>query len=460
MSPLFPQLPHHLGGYILTRLLDGGAETELYEATQARVNRKVILRILRPGTSRESETSFLNRARRSAAADELPHVAHVVESLRADGFWFLAQERPAGYSLTDLAAAGHMLTAPQVCRIIETVAEVSMLCESANLSIGSPEAADIYLDAANNSITLLSPVAKIGADAATMRRALAASISPMRPIGVDGEQRVLTLLQWLTGGYEDGSPIEWDTFRTTCADIRRQIEGGGVLPPQSAPNLSEARNRRRKTRTKRTMLRTVGAGIAAVLLIGSLGSIGLLFPQGAPATLSANHGGYLTCRRHGIVQRIKMRPVSVTEYEQFLLALDSMPDSQKEEINRGIPENCRNHLPEEWNQLIADARRQEAAGEPCPMTCVNYWDALAYTRHIGNGATLPDAAQLQLAHANGGGSGLMEWSASSTGNNPLNLYAKDTPLLIHMSGNAPPVPADHAAARSPKIGFRITIPAS
>ncbi len=459
MTPLFPQLPHHLGGYTLTRLLASGEESELYEGTQARVNREVILRILRPGTPREYERAFLNRARQSAAADELPHVARVVESLRAEGYWFLAQERPSGYSLADLSALGHILTAPQACRIIETAAEVCKLCENENLPIGTLEPSDIYLNA-HNQITLLSPVAKKEADAVTIRRALAACITPMRPVGVDGEQRILTLLQWLTVGYEDGTPIEWDTFRTTCTEIRRQIEKKGPPPPPPAPRLKEARNQRKKNRTKRTMLRSVGAGIAAVLLIGAMGSIGLLFPQAPPITLSVNHGGYLTCKRHGITQRISLQPVSVTEYEQFLLALAGMSDAQKAEINRGIPEDCLNHMPAEWEQLISTARQQEPAGQPCPMTCVNYWDALAYTRYIGNGATLPDAAQLQLVQANGGASGLLEWSASATGNNPLNLYAKDAPLLIHMTGNAPPIPAEQASERSPRIGFRIIIPAT
>ncbi len=453
MTPIFPQLPHNLGGYTLTRLLAGGEDTELYEATQARVGRAVILRILRPGMSRERESAFLNRARMCAAADELPHTARVVESLRADGLWFLAQERPSGYSLADLQALGHMLTAPQACRIIKTVAEVYTLCENAGLKVGALDAADIYLNA-ENTISLLSPSAKEEADSVTIRRTLAADISPMRPIGVDGEHRILTLLQWLTDGYEDGSPVDWDTFRNTCADVCRQLEESRPEPPP--PALNEARTRRKKSRTKRTLFRTAGIGIAALLTIGVMGAAGLLFPLGEPGILPADHEGFLTCRRHGITQRVMLRPVSVAEYEQFLLALENMSDAEKDAINRDVPEDCRDHLPAEWETLIAAANGQDAAARP--MVHVNYWDALAYARYIGNGATLPDASQLQVVHANSGASGLTEWSSSSTGSNPLELYAKDTPLLIRMAEAPTPVPADSPSMRRPQCGFRLAFP--
>lgn len=457
MNPLFPQLPHNLGGYTLTRLLASGEETELYEATQARVDRAVILSILRPGMARERESAFLNRARLCAAADVLPHTAQVVESLRADGLWFLAQERPSGYSLADLQALGHMLTAQQICSIIETMAEVYMLCENAGLRVGALNASDIYLNVKNN-ISLLPPPAKEETDAVTIRRELAAAIRPIRPVGVDGEHRILSLLQWLTDGYEDGTPIDWDTFRNACTEIRRQLEGDSPAPP--LPELNAARTRRKKNRNKRALFRFIRTGIPALLTIGILGAGGLLFPLGSPIILPADYEGFLTCKRHGITQRIMLHPVSVAEYEQFLLAMEHMSDAEKAIINRDIPEDCHDHLPPEWEQLTAAAHRQDTSAPPSPMVYVNYWDAVAYTRYIGNGATLPDAAQLQVVHANGGASGLTEWTSSSTGSNPLELYAKDTPLLIRMTAQPSPIPADSAAMRHPQCGFRLAFPAS
>lgn len=456
MTPLFPQLPHNLGGYTLTRFLSANEESELYEATQARVNRTVVIELLCPGTEREREAAFLNRARMCAATEELPHVARVAESLRADGIWFLAQERPSGYSLSDLQLLGHMLTAPQVCRIIEAAAELYALCEASSLHAGALSPAEIYLNA-DNMVCFLSPLAHEEASPTALRRALASAIAPMRPVGVDGEHRIMSILQWLTDGHEDGSPVDWATFRETCLTIRQQMEGTTVAQPEAPVQLHEARSRRKLHRTKRTVTRVIGLSAAAILTVCGLGAVGLLFPMGEQVVLPAAHEGFLACKRHGITQRIMLQPVSIAEYEQFLLALEEMPEEQRLAINKDVPSDYADHIPDEWEQIYAAAEQTEN-GKLAPMTHVNYWDALAYARYIGGGAGLPDAAQLQAAQQNGGHSPLLEWSATTTGENPLGLYPEDTPLLIDMAAEARPCPADDIGMRLPRIGFRLIFP--
>lgn len=456
MSPLFPQLPHNLGGYTLTRILASNEESELYEATQARVNRAVVIELLRPGTERDRESAFLNRARMCAAAEELPHMARVAESLRADGIWFLAQERPSGYSLSDLQLLGHMLTAPQVCRIIEAAAELYSGCEESSLRAGALGPAEIYLNA-SNSVRFLSPLAHEEASAPAIRRALADAIAPMRPVGVDGEHRIMSILQWLTDGHEDGSPVDWAIFRETCLTIRQQLESSAEAQTAPPVQLHVARSRRKLHRTRRTITRIIGLSSAAILTICGMGAIGLLFPMGEQIILPAAHEGFLACKRHGITQRIMLHPVSIAEYEQFLLALEEMTEEQRLAINKDIPSDYADHIPDEWERICA-AAKQSGNGMQAPMTYVNYWDALAYTRYIGKGAGLPDAAQLQAAHQHGGSSPLLEWSATATGENPLNLYPEDAPLLIDMAAEARPCPADNTGMRSPRTGFRLVFP--
>lgn len=456
MTPLFPQLPHNLGGYTLTRFLSTNEEAELYEATQARVGRAVVLQLLRPGTAREQEAAFLNRARMCAATEELPHVARVAESLRADGIWFLAQERPSGYSLSDLLLLGHMLTAPQVCRIIEAAAELYTICDSSSLRAGALYPTEIYLNA-DNVVRFLSPLAHEEVSPTAIRRALANAIAPMRPVGVDGEHRIMSILQWLTDGHEDGSPVDWATFRETCLAIRQQMEGTTVPRTEAPVQLHEARSRRKLHRTKRTITRVIGLSAAALLTVCGLGAIGLLFPMGEQVILPAAHEGFLACKRHGITQRIMLQPVSIAEYEQFLLALEEMPEDQRLAINKDVPSDYADHIPDEWEQIYTAAEQTEN-GKLAPMTHVNYWDALAYARYIGKGAGLPDAAQLQATQQNGGHSPLLEWSATTTGENPLGLYPEDTPLLIDMAAEARPCPAGDIGMRLPRTGFRLIFP--
>lgn len=456
MSPLFPQLPHNLGGYTLTRFLAANEESELYEATQARVNRTVVIELLRPGTEREREAAFLNRARLCAATEELPHVTRVAESLRADGIWFLAQERPSGYSLSDLQLLGHMLTAPQVCRIIEDASELYALCEASSLRAGALYPTEIYLNADNN-VRFLSPLAHEEASPTSIRRALASAIAPMRPVGVDGEHRIMSVLQWLTDGHEDGSPVEWATFRETCHTIRQQMEGAVVEQTEAPVQLHEARTRRKLHRTRRTVTRVIGLSAAAILTICGIGAVGLLFPMGDQVILPAAHEGFLACKRHGITQRIMLQPVSIAEYEQFLLALEEMPEEHRLAINKDVPSDYADHIPDEWEQICTAAKQTEN-GMQAPMTYINYWDAIAYARYIGGGAVLPDAAQLQAAQQHGGHSSLLEWSSTTTGENPLGLYPEDAPLLIDMATEARPCPAGDIGMRLPRTGFRLIFP--
>jgi len=151
--------------------------------------------------------------------------------------------------------------------------------------------------------------------------------------------------------------------------------------------------------------------------------------------------------------------ISIAEYEQFLLALEEMPEEQRLAINKDVPSDYADHIPDEWEQIYAAAEQTEN-GKQAPMTHVNYWDALAYARYIGGGAGLPDAAQLQAAQQNGGHSPLLEWSATTTGENPHGLYPEDTPLLIDMAAEARPCPAGDIGMRLPRIGFRLIFPTS
>lgn len=467
MTPMFPELPHRLGNYTLTRLLQSGEETELYEAAQARVERAVILELLRPGQDSEREAAFLNKARLRAAAEGLPHVGRVVETLRADGIWFMAQERPSGYALAELQSLGHMLTAPQVCRIIEAVAAMYSICRESGLTAGPLSACSIFLNA-SNTVSMLSPLEN-GAESTendvAQRLALAEAIMPMRPIGVDGEQRVLTLLQWLSSGYEDGSPVDWNTFIDTCSRIRIQMGDSAAAEPPPVAQVSEARTRRRRSRTRRTLLRGMGIGAAALLFIGSMVYVGSLFPMGAAPTLPAAHNGVLSCQQNGIPRQISLHPVSIAEYEQFLLALEEMSSEDIQQINRDIPEQYRDHLPAEWQQLSDAARnRKEYAGRTLspqsPMVHVNYWDALAYARYKGNGSRLPEAAVLQAAVPYCEDTAPWEWTVTASGAHPLELHEADFPLVIDMAAPEQPIPGISPETRSANLGFRLSASAA
>lgn len=461
MTPIFPQLPRALGGYTLTRLLLVGPETELYEASQTHMNRPVIIEVLRPGLPREREAAFLNRARLCAAA-ELPHVPRVVETLMAEGVWFIAGEMPEGRTLAEIHASGARLSPIQICDIVEAAAEVYTMTEKAELATMALTPYSIFLNDAGKP-SFLPPI-RDGeiqeGDTACNMQYLAAVLEPLRPVNVEGENRVLSILQWLREGYE-GQPVAWDTFTYVCGIVREQLSTGTENNPENS-RLSEARTKRHLHRLRRKLLRALGFTVLALAAIGGLSWLGTLYPQGEQPTLPAVHNGMLAAKRHGSTQHILMRPVSIREYEHFINSWKLLSEDEKAAINRNIPDTCGEHIPGDWEQqLAAAANKGQYAGmeltPDSPVRNVSYWDALAYTRFSASGATLPDAAQLQAVHKAGGASKLSEWSATVAGDGWLGIYPDNAPLLMDMAHDARPLPAPDYAYRSPKTGFRIVL---
>lgn len=447
---------------MLTRLLLVGSESELYEASQSHMQRSVLIEVLRPGVPREREAAFLTRARLCAAA-ELPHVPRVIETLMSEGIWFIAGEMPEGQSLAALQATGLRLSPGQVCDIVEAAAEVYTLLEKAELS-GMPLSAYTIFLTNEGTVSFLPPI-QAGEiqenETARNMQSLESVLEPLRPIGVEGENRILSILQWLREGYE-GTPVAWDTFTYVCGIVREQLSCDNAEENNNA-HLNEARSKRRRHRLRRKLLRAFGFSTLALLGIGGLASLGLLYPLGPQSELPAMHNGLLSLKRHGSSQYIAIRPVSIAEYSTFLQTWATLSKEERSSFNKNIPDSCAEHTPGDWEQQLTAAQGEtEYAGHKLtlnsPVRNINYWDALAYTRCCTPGASLPDAAQLQAACKAGVGSELSEWSITAAGDGWLGIYPDNAPLLLDMANNATPHPATDYSYRSPQTGFRVVYP--
>ena len=80
MPPIFTSLPANLGVYTLTKRLGSHETHERDIAKQSHVDRAVILEVLRDGLPQEVLDAFLRNAR-ARAAESLPHVGQVLESM-------------------------------------------------------------------------------------------------------------------------------------------------------------------------------------------------------------------------------------------------------------------------------------------------------------------------------------------------------------------------------------------
>lgn len=443
MPAIFPELPHTLGVYTLVRLLETRPDGDLYEATQSHVERAVVVEVIRPGATRAEEARFLESARMRVAADVLPNVGQVYESLKADGLWFLTQELPKGTSLAQLAENGQRLSVRAVCRIIEETARIYGLCLQAGLSTRSLSAASIFLDEAETP-RFLSPVTaaqeESPVDAADMA-ALADALRPVRPKGVPGENRVLTLLQWLREGYE-GQQLDWNTHAASARTVLEQLGQDKEAENEDAP--SDATLKRRGRKARRKVLQAAGYGAALVAIFTACASLGLLFsPMQRLEVRPAVHNGSVFCNDQGRTVVLAARCVSRAEYGRFLDAWKAM---SAEERRRTDIVACTDHIPLGWD----DTR------DAAPVTGVSYADALAYARFAGT--ELPTAEQVQAAlTARRPADALWEWTAGGRSSLPAALCDSVAILMPHAADTAP-LSADSAVQRDAAFTFRIVIP--
>lgn len=450
MSSIFPELPLRLGDYTLSRLLSARENSELYEATQSHVERSVIIEVLRPDCDQHALNAFLNTARARVATNP-PRVGQVFESLMAKGFWYLAQEKPAGRSLATRLEQGASLTPLETCAVIIAAAELYAACTRQQRA-AAPLLPDSIFLSDKGDIAFLSPVVagKPRPEAVPLQmRELAFCLRPLLPRSGPGCNRVSTLVLWLQEGYE-GQWLEWPSIQSTAALIVEQL-----TPPRqeaSARQRPQTTGSRRRAilRRWRRNLRRSGWVAASAAIIAAIAYLGSLFPLSSPAELAPLQGEYVACQLHEKTVRVLAHPVTRREYRDFLQAYDSMSASRKAALHRDTPPEHADPRPAGWD--ASDSAQPEDA----PVTNVSYWNALAYARSLG-GELPPIELLAAVRQETGEEPAIQEWTAST---HPDSGVYRESALILPPGENPAPLLEPERAARSPQRGFRILLDTS
>lgn len=451
MNSIFSELPHTLGVYTLTRLVEQRENSALYEAQQTHVDRAVVLEILQPGVSHAEEVAFLAQARHRVATSGMPHVADVFESLRAEGIWFLTQELPPGRSLADIAAAGEKLSVLHICCVIAAAAEMYAGFQQAGLSAMPLAPSSIYVEE-SGEIHFLSPLVEGQPNnpAAQMQATAAALWAACPEEKEPGLGRAVTLLQWLNEGYE-GNFLEWSELKGTADTIITQLRQN-ARPDSSKPfllRLKEQVERHPNVQQARSFLSKWGSHLgAAAGVVVVMSCMGTMFGMGAPETVGAEGQTGILCQQAGKNELVMRYPVTVQDYADFIEAFEELDDDEKQELTAALPGKCESLPPMNWEQ-------QWEHGDPdAPVTGVSYWQALLYARH--QGGDLPTANQLQAVLNTVPGYLDMEWSRTVQ-NSPLpGIYSGAASLVVGLQGNLIPIGSREWC--DPRCGFRITLP--
>lgn len=448
MTPIFPDLPHPLGAYTLTRLLAVREGSDVYAAKQGSVDREVALEVLHRGAAPEQQAAFLLTARARVSAAGLPHVGQVYETLCADGLWFLTQELPAGRALCD-TAADETLTVPVAARIIAAAAELYERCE-AEKRAALPLTPDSVILNAEGKPCFLSPVigkADERVNDMVLMRTLAALLEPLVPAeGVPGATRFATVLQWLREGYE-GQMLTWAQIRETAETLRTQL---GDVEQKQEEQPSEAGLQRRRRRRVKNIITAAVCGVLGLTLIGGLGSLGFFFRSTKTVPLPAVHAEGVTCRMaDDSLAIVAAQPVSVADYADFLREWDKSDEEERARCLSGAP-STQSLIPAAWEA-------QQKAKATTPVTGVTYWQALAYARF--RHAALPTAPALQTALAQLGGSSADEWTCDTfMSGRGQSLIPENAPLAIRHTAPYAPLPLPDREYAADTLGFRLLRP--
>lgn len=447
MTPIFTELPRPLGVYTITRLIELRANTALYEAQQTHVDRAVVLEILPPGASHTEEVAFLAQARLRVASSELPHVANVYESLRAEGLWFLTQELPLGRSLADITAAGEQLSVPLICCIIRSAAEMYDLCSQVELQAMPLAPSSIFIEE-GGEVHFLSPLVEGESHTnGEQMQPLAQALWPLLTSHkAPGAGRTATLLQWMNEGYE-GEFLPWSTVGETASTILEQLAEHARLARERSITYKIAHNpflQKSAAFIKRWAVHI--AVYASIILV--LSCMGTFFGMANPVHTSAGNKEAFLCQQNGIKELVLRLPVSIAEYDEFIQAFNNMDEDQRDDLLSEVPDDVENVEPSDWDTQWDNKDPED------PVTGVSYWQAYLYALHAGG--NIPSVNQLQAIRNAGTELLEQEWTSSESNNSLRDIYGEHTYLLINNQGQ--PVPVQNQEYNHAKCGFRICLP--
>lgn len=451
MNPIFPELPCTLGVYTLSRLLELRENSALYEARQTHVDRAVVLEVLQPGVPHATEVAFLAQARHRVACGDIPHVADVFESLRAEGIWFLTQELPLGQSLADLATSGQTLSVEQICRVIVAAAEMYHTYRQMGLSALPLAPSSIFIEEAG-AVHFLSPLVEgIANNPPEQMQALAASLWGICPQDkAPGLGRVVTLIQWLNEGV-NGQYLEWSDIREAALTVINQL--AATAQPESDKAFI---SRIKATFSQNAKLlqiqqffsrwgKHIGTAIGIVLLLSFMGTF---FGKGTPEPLSAGGTSVIICREADQNELVQRYPVSVQQYADFMQHLNAMNENERMALLDAVPGSSMVLTPANWE---AQWNRSDIHA---PVTGVTYWQAALYAHFTGG--HLPTAAQIQTVQAVGAACADLEWTRSEVDSPLPGIYNGSTYLLINRHGKI--IPSDSREWQNSQCGFRVAYP--
>ena len=136
-----------IGDYELTRFIKSENETEVHEALQISINRKVSLTLLKRDLSQSitSIESFRETVREKAKVSH-PNIAAVYEGHENDGYLFYTSELIDGQSLENAIDCEIKFNQEQIISFLKVIVETQLYLKSRQIPHASLRISDIYIN--------------------------------------------------------------------------------------------------------------------------------------------------------------------------------------------------------------------------------------------------------------------------------------------------------------------------
>ena len=420
-----------LGDYELLRFIRSEEDTEVHEAIQLSIDRKVALILLNPKLSEnEDSVNGFRELVRAKAQVSHPHIAAIYEGHEEEGTLFYTSELISGQNLSNAHHYGIKLSDENIIRLLKTVVETQLYLKHNQINHQTLKASHIYL----------SPdgMTRIANTAINHQKESTTEENNIRYLGQilqefidEGKSKIGAIL--LAIMRHESGPNTWEKLKQNISNSEKGLSETLYLPDDSLIA------RKQITRTW-----------PVIFIILLIATAYFLFDRNNQTTepiikhsdaMIKIEGGEFTYQKDTTETLptfwIDKYEITIAQYKAFLDAIKSTNGKEFDHPDQPIEKF--QHKPSNWDEYYKAAslgKKYEGnlVNINCPVVYVDWWDAYAFAKWKNcrlptekewekaargkNGRSYPWGNELQTSQPSSIKKNFIAWK-------PVNLFRND-----------------------------------